>query len=379
MFHSKGPTTDEDTNPPAEHSQEQERGSASNPSQTSAPARQSSTTRKLPAGTGIGTTGKPAPTEQTRQAATTRDVSEMRKSDVPSTMTGRSGILEGAHDYGHARYGSQELKPSGLVQEDTNQLNPVTHERIRHVETEEVQRVKDRDRHIHHVQHHIQPVLASETLPERSRELVHPVTNVQEIHANKPEDTTLFEGQVRQHHDTVVHSEKERTIIDKGTVINEHIHHHIHHVIQPIIEKETIDRERIRTTIPIHEVTHEAPVIHESQIHTAVPIEHFLRDGGALTGAVSQADIKTRVLHSGKCTREVEGVADTITKELKIGEELGPDPTTTTTDRTYVYTEHDASQDQPDIGASRTDGPYRSAFERDRAAEAAKPISVPNA
>lgn len=33
---------------------------------------------------------------------------------------------------------------------------------------------------------------------------------------------------------------KERTIIDKGTAVTEHVHHHIHHVIQPVIEKESM-------------------------------------------------------------------------------------------------------------------------------------------
>ena len=34
----------------------------------------------------------------------------------------------------------------------------VVHENARHIETEEVSRIKDHERHIHHVQHHVQPV-----------------------------------------------------------------------------------------------------------------------------------------------------------------------------------------------------------------------------
>ena len=34
-------------------------------------------------------------------------------------------------------------------------------------------------------------------------------------------------------------ADKERIIVDKGTIVNEHIHHHIHHIIQPVIEKES--------------------------------------------------------------------------------------------------------------------------------------------
>jgi hypothetical protein len=97
--------------------------------------------------------------------------------------------------------------PRGASQEDTNQLTrtsvssfislgsnlgslAVTHERIRHRETQEVHRVKEVDRHskqpisltrsslltsmfiVHHIQHHIQPVVASETLVEQISEYV---------------------------------------------------------------------------------------------------------------------------------------------------------------------------------------------------------------
>jgi len=81
-----------------------------------------------------------------------------------------------------------------------------------------------------------------------------------------------------------------------------------------------IDLQRIRTTIPIHEVSHDAPIIHQSQTHNAVPIEHFLQKGGILHNAIPPNDIGSRVLHSGQCTREIDGVADNLAKELKLAE-----------------------------------------------------------
>ena len=134
------------------------------------------------------------------------------------------------------------------------------------------------------------------------------------------------------------HLDRERTIIDKGVTVHETVHHHVHHVIQPIIEKESsyfllvsplsnkasclcflaIDRQTIHTTIPIHEVSHDAPIIHQSQTHNAVPIEHFLQKGGILHNAIPTNDIGSRVLHSGKCTREIDGTADELAKELKL-------------------------------------------------------------
>jgi hypothetical protein len=68
-------------------------------------------------------------------------------------------------------------------------LQAVTHEKVRHHETEEVLRQKEHDRHgefgllafiftlihvllVHHVQHHTQPVLDQEVQPEEHHEKV---------------------------------------------------------------------------------------------------------------------------------------------------------------------------------------------------------------
>jgi len=80
-----------------------------------------------------------------------------------------------------------------------------------------------------------------------------------------------------------------------------------------------IEKRRIHTTIPIKEVTNEAPVVHQSQTHAPVPIEHFLQRGGTLEGAVSQDDISRRVLHTGECYREVNGIAETLERDLNLG------------------------------------------------------------
>jgi hypothetical protein len=208
--------------------------------------------------------------------------------------------------------------PSGHLIEDHLQLNPVTHEHVRHLETEEVQRVKDRDRHIHHVQHHVQPVETSEESEEKHHVNVHPVIKIREHHVNKPEHTTLLESQIHQHRDTVHHGAKERVIIDKGTIVNENTHHHVHHVVQPVIAKETIDRHRIYTTIPIREEIHEAPVIHQSQNHAPVSIDHYLEHGGLLFGTKQVGDT-SKNLHPGESVRQVDGVAERLEKNLNLG------------------------------------------------------------
>lgn len=81
-----------------------------------------------------------------------------------------------------------------------------------------------------------------------------------------------------------------------------------------------IDKHRIHTVIPSHEVTHEAPIIHQSQTHAPVPLEHFLQKGGTLTGALTHEEIGNRVLFGGDCTREVDGVGERLAKELHLGD-----------------------------------------------------------
>ncbi|KAJ2921291.1 hypothetical protein H1R20_g15803, partial [Candolleomyces eurysporus] len=217
-----------------------------------------------------------------------------------SPHVGHTGILDHRHDSGH---GKRDVMPTGDTIEDTTQLN------------------------LHHVQHHTQPVTVSETLPEVHRENIHPVTRIEEQHVNKVEDNTLFLGQVNQHRDSTEHMTKERTIVDKGTAVTEHVHHHIHHVIQPVIEKETVNRQFIHTKIPIHEITHEAPIVHQSQTHAPIPLEHFVERGGVLKGGMSQADISAKVLHGGECTREIDGIAQDLEKELNLSESRMPEET----------------------------------------------------
>ncbi|KAJ3567266.1 hypothetical protein NP233_g6479 [Leucocoprinus birnbaumii] len=279
--------------------------------------------------------GQAAPVVSGRGVGTTvdRDRLVSRGSERSSSISRRSDVLEEAHQRGHSKFSARDTMPSGATQEDTNQLNPITHERIRHLETEELNRVREVDRHIHHIQHHIQPVIASETLTEQVKDYTH--------------------------------LERERTIIDKGVTVKEHTHHHVHHVIQPIIEKETIDRQRIRTTVPIHEITHEAPIIHQSQTHNAVPIEHFLQKGGILQNAVPTDDIGSRVLHSGQCTREIDGVADNL-RDLDLTNTYGErEPigatTTTTTARPLNYRDEKMLEKQKSLRAPDTqvDEPHR--------------------
>jgi len=174
-------------------------------------------------------------------------------------------------------------------------------------------------------------------MPERLRENVRPPTHIKEVHANKPADNSLFESQIYENSNRTIHNEKERTVIDKGTTVHETVHHHVHHVIQPVIQKETIEKELIRTTIPIREVSQEAPIVHETQMHHPVAMEHFLKRGGTLKGGVPQTEIGRRVLHSGKCVREIGGHADSPGDMNLSKKDVQGTSTLTTTDTGLEY------------------------------------------
>ncbi|KAF8624315.1 hypothetical protein AX15_005945 [Amanita polypyramis BW_CC] len=298
-------------------------GAASSDNMTA--QKRSSESYDLPSGSGPGTTGKPIPSSD-RGA----DAGPETAVGTSATVTGKGMYATlsihkslrapefGDHRQGHLDKSSVDVMPSGRTSESIIQLKPVTHEHVRHVETEEVQRTKEHERHIHHIQHHTQPIVASDVLDEKHHENVHAVTLIHESHVNMSKDSALLGSQMGQHCDTVDHGAKEHTVIDKGMVVNEHTYHHVHHVVQPVIEKEIIDKHRVHTTIPIHEVTHEAPIIHQSRTHDPVPIEHYLKHGGTLAGSVRPEDVSTMLLQQGQCVREVNGVAERLEKELQL-------------------------------------------------------------
>ncbi|KAG6851712.1 hypothetical protein C0991_006783, partial [Blastosporella zonata] len=168
---------------------------------------------------------------------------------------------------------------------------------------------------------------------EVGHDKAYPVTTIRESHINNHEDGVMLDDQVRQTKDTVVRSflfvassvqsdyfqeygDRERRVVDKGETFNEREHHHVHHIVQPIIHKETIEPHRIRTVIPIYQVTHEAPIVHKSQVHEPVSMDHFIQKGGHITGGLKHDQVGDAVLRNGECTREVDGEGENIVQEV---------------------------------------------------------------
>ncbi|BGP07970.1 hypothetical protein JCM10049v2_003815 [Rhodotorula toruloides] len=195
---------------------------------------------------------------------------------------------------------------------DHQHLAPVTHERRHHHEVEEVERQREVDRHVHHVQHHVQPVLDEQHKGETRHEKNVPVTEINERHVATDEDKAQF-ASLGKERDTFQEAPREKTIVDRGEQVHENTHHHVHHVVQPEIERDTHEHHRIHTTVPIHERVEEAPVVHQSVKHEALPISEFTKNGGDLN---STRKHDASLLDQGECERTVDGPAESLTRSL---------------------------------------------------------------
>lgn len=78
-----------------------------------------------------------------------------------------------------------------------------------------------------------------------------------------------------------------------------------------------IEREIVRSTIPIHEVRHEAPIIHQSEAHSPVTMDHFRDHNGILTNALSVDKVGDMLLRRSPCSRTAEGPETDVEREIK--------------------------------------------------------------
>lgn len=229
------------------------------------------------------------------------------------------------HSHGHESRAEHLDLSKGDVVQDVKHLAHVTkHTHQRH-ETEEVTREKEHHRHIHHVQHHVQPIHETEHAAEVSHQKVHPVTHIEEKHASTDKDAALLANVAGTHKDEKMTAPLQRTVVDKGERVTEHIHHHIHNVVQPVLHKDTHEHHRIHTVIPSTITTHEAPIIHESTMHKPIAKSEYLKTGGIL-GATHRSVADVNLLHTGTCDRKVSGVAEQLEKELGLGGRNSPRP-----------------------------------------------------
>lgn len=227
---------------------------------------------------------------QSQSAADTTGATSAGRNNLTQTTSTSSGVNVAA----------------GNVDQDVQHLAPVTrHVHHRH-EIEELLREREHHIHQHHIQHHVQPVIETEHLAEQIHSRVVPQTTVREVHANTDKDAALMRAVAGNPKDTFTQAAIDRSVIDKGETVREIVHHHIHNIVQPIIEKETHEYHRIRTTIPTTHITHEAPIVHESTAHQPIRKEDFLKGGGVLTSTTRSIE-EAGLLNLGSNQRTVEG------------------------------------------------------------------------
>ncbi|KAF2797601.1 hypothetical protein K505DRAFT_235220 [Melanomma pulvis-pyrius CBS 109.77] len=166
----------------------------------------------------------------------------------------------------------------------------VQHETIKPHHHENVTTATDREVHQDHYHRTVQPVHDREVLPEQH---THNLGAVQ----HKEFDHRDHEG-VKQKLATEAQGFKDqRTVHDTHhtqsaapAVAGEHVHHHIHETIQPVVHKETIQPNVVHTTVPIHEVHHNAATHHNTTELPAVSMSQFTSKGGALGGREERYD-----------------------------------------------------------------------------------------
>ncbi|GAA5990579.1 hypothetical protein JCM10908_003140 [Rhodotorula pacifica] len=207
-----------------------------------------------------------------------RDSSGFTSAGEPLTATTgnnaeRSLLSEGAAS-GHPSVKEAAMPPHGhhaqpaadaaLSQEeaaaaehDHKYLQPVIHER-RHVhEVEEVERVRTVDRHVHHVQTHVQPLLDERHLEEVHSYREVPVTHVEERHANSPEEAALLARLNAQSISTYTVVPHDRVKVYRGeTHVTENVIHHYHTIVQPVWQRDLHEFYRLNSNFTPQTMIH---------------------------------------------------------------------------------------------------------------------------
>merc|ERR1712183_1235773 len=157
----------------------------------------------------------------------------------------------------------------------------VKHETIERQKHEEYISAIDKEVHQDHYHTTEQPVLDKEILPDEHRSYEHGSND--EVEARLAKERA-------QYRDTVERVEGATTRNVAPVVAGEHKHHHVHETIQPVIQKQTIEPHVTHTTVPIHEVHHNAAQHHAASALPAVSMEEFKKSGGALSGREERQD-----------------------------------------------------------------------------------------
>ncbi|KAJ9125859.1 hypothetical protein QFC24_002643 [Naganishia onofrii] len=158
----------------------------------------------------------------------------------------------------------------------------IVQEHIKQNERVETVEAIDRERHVHHHQHRVQPIVDKQVLDTKHEFNVLPEVTRESKHDMIPEHRAKLEEQRNLYHNTQTAAPVVREQVAGGVQANEHVHHHVHETIQPVIQRETVASTHVHTTIPIHEKIHDAPVVHEMTTLPTVTLDEFKSKAGGV-------------------------------------------------------------------------------------------------
>jgi len=166
----------------------------------------------------------------------------------------------------------------------------VNHETVNPTRHENVTTAVDKEVHQDHYHHSVQPVQDREVLPEQHSHNLGAVEHRQIEHGNKRDVASRLEQEAAQFRDKRTVADTQETQAVNPTIQGEHVHHHVHETIQPVVHKETIQPNVVHTTVPIHEVHHNAAQHHSTSALPAVSMADFKKQGGVLGGREERYD-----------------------------------------------------------------------------------------
>jgi len=182
-----------------------------------------------------------------------------------------SGITNGVKDFFKSSNKPDSTEVCSEVAPEVVQEHVIPQERVETVEA------IDRERHIHHHQHRVQPINDAQTL--ETSHIIQTAPEVLREHKEDmlPEHQQKLHEQRTQYANQQVVDDVQRTQANLGTQVNTHEHHHIHETIQPVIQRETVQPTVIHNTVGVHERLHEAPIVHEMTELPAMTQAEFLK------------------------------------------------------------------------------------------------------
>ncbi|RKU46387.1 hypothetical protein DL546_004487 [Coniochaeta pulveracea] len=166
----------------------------------------------------------------------------------------------------------------------------VTKETVKPERVEEQKTVVDKEVHQDHYHRTVQPVFDKEVLPEKHEHRVAGTETREFDHRHNDNTRERFEAERGQLRDERHVAETKVAQVKAAGVEGEHVHHHVHEEIQPVLHKEVIQPEVVHTTVPIHEVHHEAAKHHGTTTLPPVSIDEFKAQGGTLSGRQERRD-----------------------------------------------------------------------------------------